>query len=150
MKRKRLSRSERRDLNRDTGAVAENIAASAYDRYSAFQDSGEFDLATESGSIAEVKSTLSRLGNGNRGRFRLFKPQHEQLVRKDRDGSAFYIFVLFEISNLPALVPGFSLSLMFSRRRSPPDARPGSRTPTHAAVSFRPDAGSSPASTLTV
>jgi hypothetical protein len=101
MKRKRLSRSERRDLQRDTGAVAENIAASAYDRYSAFQDSGEFDLATESGSIAEVKSTLSRLANGNRGRFRLFKPQHEQLLRADRDGSAFYIFVLFDISSKP-------------------------------------------------
>lgn len=62
MKRKRLSRSERRDLNRDTGAVAENVAAAAYDRYSAFQDSGEFDLATKSGSIAEVKSTLTHLG----------------------------------------------------------------------------------------
>ncbi len=99
MKRKRLSRSERRDLNRDTGAVAENVAAASYDRYSAFQDSGEFDLATKSGSIAEVKSTLSQLGNGNRGRFRLFKPQHEQLLRQDRDGSAFYIFVLFEISS---------------------------------------------------
>jgi hypothetical protein len=102
MKRKRLSRSERRDLNRDTGAVAENIAAAAYERYSSFQDSGEFDLATESGSIAEVKSTLSRLGNGNRGRFRLFKPQHEQLLRADRDGSAFYIFVLFDVSGEPA------------------------------------------------
>jgi hypothetical protein len=101
MKRHTLTRSERNDLNRDTGAVAENIAAAAYDRYSSFQDSREFDLATESGSIAEVKSTLTRLGNDNRGRFRLFKPQHEDLLQADRDGSAFYIFVLFDISSKP-------------------------------------------------
>jgi hypothetical protein len=101
MKRHTLSRSERNDLNRDTGAVAENIAAAAYDRYSSFQESGAFDLATESGSIAEVKSTLTRLGNDNRGRFRLFKPQHEELLQADRDGSAFYIFVLFDISDRP-------------------------------------------------
>lgn len=101
MKRHTLTRSERNDLNRDTGEVAEKVAEKAYTRYSSFQESGSFDLATESGSIAEVKSTLSRLGNDNRGRFRLFKPQHEDLLQADRDGSAFYIFVLFDISSKP-------------------------------------------------
>jgi hypothetical protein len=97
MKRVRLSRSERRRLQGDTGALAESLAAGKYEAYSEFVDSGEFDLATDSGSIAEVKSALSELANGNPGRFRLFKEQHDSLVREDRDGSAFYIFVLFSL-----------------------------------------------------
>jgi len=98
MKTYRLSRDERARLQRDTGEIAETIASDTYEAYSGFRDAGPFDLATESGGVAEVKATLSQLGNGNAGRFRLFKPQHEKLVRKDRNGSAFYIFVLFDLS----------------------------------------------------
>jgi len=96
MKRKRLSRGERRRLQGDTGAVAENIAAGEYERLSAFQDAGPFDLASEAGSIAEVKSALSQLSSVNAGRFRLFKNQHDRLVQYDRSESAAYAFVLME------------------------------------------------------
>lgn len=99
MKQRQLSRNELDRLQRSgTGALAEEIAADLYADYSTFRDAGEFDLATEAGGIGETKSTLSELANGNKGRFRLFKPQHEALVRKDRSGSAFYVFLLFDIS----------------------------------------------------
>jgi len=98
MKRYTLSRSEReRDLRDDPGQLAERIAEGEYDGFSRFR-AEDFDLARESGAVAEVKSTAKRLSSGSKGRFRLFKPQHERLVRQDRDGSARYIFVLFDTS----------------------------------------------------
>jgi hypothetical protein len=98
MKRYRLSRGEADRLNRDTGSVGENIVTDQYTGLSAFRDAGPFDLASESGQVAEVKSALSRLANGNRGRFRLFEKQHEDLTQRDREGSAWYIFVWFDVN----------------------------------------------------
>lgn len=98
MKRVRLNRNDRRRLQGDdTGQLAQTLAAEEYASFSEFRDSQQFDLATDSGTVVEVKSTLSVLANGNAGRFRLFKKQHEPLVRKDRSANAWYVFVLFDI-----------------------------------------------------
>ena len=97
MKRYRLTRSDRRQLQDDTGEVAERIATEVYSGYSRFIDSPWYDGRRESGAVLEVKSALSTLGNGAAGRFRLWREQHEKLVEHDRDGSARYAFVLFDI-----------------------------------------------------
>jgi len=95
MKQHTLSRSERRDLQTDTGEVAESIAADAYD-YNAFLTADYYDAKRkDSESVIEVKSCLSELSSGAAGRFRLFKGQHDKLVRYDREESARYAFVLF-------------------------------------------------------
>jgi len=85
---------------RDPGAYGEVLAEGEYSGYSRSLAS-DFDLANKSGSVIEVKSAQSELANGEDGRFRLFKSQHERLVRQDRDGSAFYVFVLFDVSSRP-------------------------------------------------
>lgn len=99
MKTVTLDRTERRKLQKDTGALAETLAARAYEYNKSL--ASDFDAARKSGAVLEVKSTLSRLQPGQRGRFRIFKPQHERLVRQDRDGSANYVFVLFDLSSSP-------------------------------------------------
>jgi hypothetical protein len=101
MKRYRLTDGEMKRLQNDSGELAEEIAEGEYTGYGRFHDSGPFDLAKESGAVAEVKSTATTLSNGAAGRFRLWKDQHEKLVRKDRNGSARYIFVLFDVSSRP-------------------------------------------------
>jgi hypothetical protein len=100
MKERRLTRSDRRELQGDTGQVAERIAAEEYNGWSRFK-AGNFDLARDSGAVAEVKSCLSRLSSGANGRFRLFEDQHEALVRQDRNGTGRYVFVLFDIEGEP-------------------------------------------------
>lgn len=103
MKRERLdSRSEQRRLSSgDTGEMAEDLANDAYG-YNGFISAPWYDGKRESsGAVIEVKSALSRLDSGEPGRFRLWRKQHEQLVEKDRDGSAWYVFVLFDLSTNP-------------------------------------------------
>lgn len=97
MKRHRLSRTERRRLQEDTGEVAEIIATDVYSGYNRFVDAPWYDGRRESGAVLEVKSALSSLANGADGRFRLWREQHEQLLEYDRDGSARYGFVLFDV-----------------------------------------------------
>jgi hypothetical protein len=63
-----------------------------------FVDAPWYDARRESGAVLEVKSALSTLGSGADGRFRLWREQHEKLVEHDRDGSARYGFVLFDVS----------------------------------------------------
>lgn len=82
---------------RDPGSYAEDLAEFEYKGYSQALAS-DFDLASQSGSVMECKSAQSVIENGEDGRFRLFKSQHERLVRADRNGSAFYVFVLFDTS----------------------------------------------------
>lgn len=83
---------------RDPGEYAENLVEYEYSGY--LQSLAEnFDLANRNGSVLECKSAQSVLENGEDGRFRLFKSQHTRLVRKDRNGSAFYVFVLFDTSS---------------------------------------------------
>jgi len=98
MNRHRLSRTESRRLQGDTGEVAEEIATDVYAGYSPFVDAPWYDAARDSGAVLEVKSALSSLASGADGRFRLWRDQHEKLVEHDRDGSARYAFVLFDLS----------------------------------------------------
>jgi hypothetical protein len=95
-----LSRGQRRDLQGDTGEVAESIAADAYG-YNPFVSADWYDAKRDSGAVIEVKSCLSRLASGAKGRFRVFKGQHEKLVREDRSGSSKYVFVLFDLDGEP-------------------------------------------------
>jgi len=99
MKRHRLGRTERRRLQEDTGELAEVIATDIYSGYNRFVDAPWYDGRRESGAVLEVKSALSSLANGADGRFRLWKEQHDRLVKHDRDGSARYAFVLFDVSS---------------------------------------------------
>jgi len=92
-----------RKLATDPGDLAENIADREYKGFSTFGVEN-FDLSnSETGSLAEVKSTATDIGEDypESGRFRLWKDQHEKLLRADRQGSAFYIFVLFAVSERP-------------------------------------------------
>lgn len=99
MKKQTLTRNEANRLRTKQSDLAEELAADAYG-YST-TGSNPFDAIRESGAVAEVKSTVSRHQNGNRGRFRLWEKQHERLTRKDRKGSAMYIFILFDVSVNP-------------------------------------------------
>jgi hypothetical protein len=97
--RHRLSRTERRRLQEDTGDLAERLATDVYSGYSRFVDAPWYDGRRDSGAVLEVKSALSRLDGGAAGRFRLWKEQHEQLLEYDREDSARYAFVLFDLSS---------------------------------------------------
>lgn len=96
MKRVDLPRSQRRQLSEDTGELAERIATAEYG-YNRFESESWYDGRRDTGAVCEVKSALSRLSNGNAGRFRLWQTQHNRLLRHDREDSARYIFVLFDI-----------------------------------------------------
>lgn len=100
MKTVRLDRSDERLYQRDPGSLAERLVGENYAAYSPGL-AENFDLASKSGTVVEVKSTQSRLSNGNKGRFRLFKGQHEKLVRTARGSGGYYIFVLVDVSGRP-------------------------------------------------
>lgn len=100
MKRYTLTRREASRLQRDPGDLAETIAADEYRGFSVFGVEN-FDISTTEGALGEVKSTATRLESGARGRFRLWKKQHERLLRADREGSAWYVFVLWDVSENP-------------------------------------------------
>jgi hypothetical protein len=105
MKTYELGRSEVKRLQRsskDIGKFAEEIAAAVYaDPQRDFRDERTHDLRGEHGAVYEVKSALDEMGQKYpaKGRFRLWEEQHESMVRKDRDGTAWYIFVLFEFED---------------------------------------------------
>lgn len=97
MKRRTLSKRERRQLQRDDGALAERLVAS---EYQSLRDDGDNDADHDlegSNTRAEVKSTFTEIGNSfpASGRFRLWQQQHEPLVEFDRDHVAWYVFVLY-------------------------------------------------------
>lgn len=100
MKRYRLTRNDKKKLATDPGELAEGIAVMEYDGYTEFTGDADWHDATKKDSegVLEVKSAATMLENGEIGRFRLWKEQHEKLVRYDRDQSAFYVFVLFDVS----------------------------------------------------
>jgi len=100
MKTVRLDRSDERLYQRDPGSLAERLVGENYAAYSPGL-AENFDLASKSGTVVEVKSTQSRLANGNKGRFRLFKGQHEKLVRTARGSGGYYVFVLVDVSGRP-------------------------------------------------
>lgn len=99
MKRHTLSRSEMRNYQEDPGQVAERIVEGAYANLSRFGVEN-FDLSSDE-QLAEVKSTQTQLSNGNAGRWRLWKEQHEKLLRADREGTARYVFVLVDVADRP-------------------------------------------------
>jgi len=100
MKRERLSRTDSRDLSQRPGVLAERLARDAYG-YAAATASEDFDGIRESGAVCEIKSAASELSGGQAGRFRLWEKQHSRLVRRDRNGIARYIFVVFDVSQKP-------------------------------------------------
>jgi len=100
MKRRYLSDGEKRRLQRgDGGDVAEELVAAEYDAFSRdFQDHPVYDLTGEGDdTVAQVKSTFEEIGDAYPapGRFRVWKNQHEELLERDRDGTAWYVFVLY-------------------------------------------------------
>lgn len=99
MKRRELRRSESRDLSQRPGELAERLASEEYGYRNTPSD--DFDGESDSGAVYECKSTATELSGGQSGRFRLWKKQHERLVRRDRGGTAYYIFVLFDVSQRP-------------------------------------------------
>jgi len=94
------SRADQRRLRSDPGELAERLATSAYG-YSRFVDASWYDGRRESGAVVEVKSCLSELQSGAAGRWRLWREQHDRLLEHDRDASAFYVFVLFDVGARP-------------------------------------------------
>jgi len=97
MKTVTLSRTDSRRYQEDPGALAERLVDDAYQDYSRGLAS-DFDLASQSGAVVEVKSTQTELANGAAGRFRLFKSQHDSLRRRDR---SWYVFVVVDVSDRP-------------------------------------------------
>jgi hypothetical protein len=100
MKRTTVRRTKR--LSRDPGELAETIAREQYDLTGLDADFADLSAKTTS-TVYEVKSTATTIGEQYReaGRFRLWKKQHEKLTRRDRTDTAFYIFVLFDVSSRP-------------------------------------------------
>jgi len=99
MKKTQLRSQSTRRLAQEPSNLSERLAADAYD----FSTVGasDFDGRADSGAVYEVKETATTIKPGRGGRFRLFKDQHDRLVRHDRDGTAWYIFVLFDVSQNP-------------------------------------------------
>ncbi|RNJ25466.1 hypothetical protein Nmn1133_01340 [Halosegnis longus] len=100
MKRIYLSKGERRRLQRgEGGEVAEELVAHEYTDLSRdFRDHPTWDLnGASDDTVGQVKSTFEKIGESYPapGRFRVWKQQHESLLRKDRDDTAWYVFVLF-------------------------------------------------------
>jgi len=86
--------------NREASSFVESRVVSAYSGFkSAITDTDRYDITGSGDTIGEVKHCFKRLSNGNRGRFRLFKPQHDYLVRYDRDKTAYYVLVLVDPDN---------------------------------------------------
>jgi len=103
MKRYTLTRGDTANLQDDPGQLAERIVEGEYANLSRFGVEN-FDLIDDdTGQLAEVKSTATEIGKKSRapGRFRLWKKQHERLTRVDRDGSAWYLFLLYDVSERP-------------------------------------------------
>ena len=100
MKRYTLTRGDMETLQTDPGAFAETLVSEQYANYSRFGVEN-FDVNSDSGKLGEAKSTATRLTSGAKGRFRLWKQQHDKLLRADRDGTARYVFVLFDTSERP-------------------------------------------------
>lgn len=89
--------ADKQTLATDSGGNAERIAAFEYE-YNTSLDGEYYDAGRESGAKLEVKSTFREIGQKTQtaGRFRIPEPQHKRLLRRDRSGSAFYAFVLYD------------------------------------------------------
>lgn len=79
------SRSTNR--NKEAGTQAEDFVAREVN--GSRTPNAWYDVDHPSGAIIEVKSTQKRLGSGRRGRFRLWKEQHENL--RDHGGRYWFL-----------------------------------------------------------
>jgi hypothetical protein len=87
------------ELNRradDRGEFAELLVAEMFDALHTPDETEWYDCRSSSGTKYEVKSTETELGNGAPGRFRLWDDQHRSLLASSSNGTAWYVFVLFE------------------------------------------------------
>lgn len=101
MKRYELTRNEANRYQKDPGGLAEELVAQEYRGFTTIGVEN-FDVSRNNNeTLGEVKSTASRLGNGAKGRFRLWKNQHEKLLRYDNQYSTYYVFVLFDVGQRP-------------------------------------------------
>jgi len=88
--------------NREVSSFIESRVVSAYDGFtSSFTDSADFDIQGKGETVGEVKHALTRHtkedgSKGGKGRFRIFKSQHDALTRYDRRENAYYVFVLVD------------------------------------------------------
>jgi hypothetical protein len=99
MKEVRLTDSDKRRLQREgSGDVGEQLVANHIRGYSR-NLSEAYDVATKTGRIGEVKTTLSERTNGKSGRFRIFKSQHDRLRKRNRTGTAWYFFVVIDTTS---------------------------------------------------
>lgn len=90
-----------REGGRTAGSFATDLAASEYG-YNRFIDAPWFDARRkDTGAVIEVKSTRKQIGIDYpaKGRFRLFKDRHEKRLQYDRENSAYYVFVLFDLDS---------------------------------------------------
>lgn len=96
MKKVRVQGS-RKEIETGSGKLAERMASVEYG-YNASRSGSYYDAERDSGAKIEVKSTFRMIGRDYRakGRFRIPEPQHKKLVQRDRSGSAFYVFVLYD------------------------------------------------------
>lgn len=101
MKRYELTQSDTAKLQKTPGKLSERLVAENYSGYSQF-NVDDFDVA-DGGKLGEVKSTATKLSGGQAGRFRLWKEQHQRLVRYDREHVGRYIFVLYDVSERPVV-----------------------------------------------
>jgi len=87
--------------NREASSFVEAAVVNQYDSFrTSFTDTNKFDVKGAGDTVVEVKHCFKRMSDGNKGRFRLFKKQHDYLVRYDRDKTAFYVLVLVDAKNL--------------------------------------------------
>jgi hypothetical protein len=92
-----LSRGDRRKLQRQPSfdQLAERLVAREFGLGLDDSDVEWYDLASDTGTKYEVKSTSREIRSGP-GRFRLFEGQTRSLLASDARGTAWYVFVLFD------------------------------------------------------
>lgn len=99
---KRRTVRDTRQLSQDPGDFGERLAQEEYGLVSV--DTNFADLkAKTTDTLYEVKSAATEIGEKYRekGRFRLWEAQHNKLARRNRRTGAWYIFVLFDVSQRP-------------------------------------------------
>jgi hypothetical protein len=101
MKRVTLTKDQSLRMDTDRETASQELAAEEYGYKTYLAE--DFDAARETGAVLEVKSASVEISGGARGRFRLFKPQHDRLVARDRNGSATYVFVLWDNTVRPSV-----------------------------------------------
>ena len=82
-------------MGRSHGEKAERFAQREYGFEPSDADTHD---GVDGSTWYEVKSCQRRDSDGAKGRFRLWRQQHEALLEKDRSETAWYVFVLYTSS----------------------------------------------------